>query len=121
MLTDGTFDCSRAVKCSVCCAAVGRVLRYRQPCVVVSCVLTGKKLTNDHMWLSVVSRPTRSSFSRVQRVSCCVSLLFLTMITNCMFFQGDDNQENVQVPLHVCHNTCEVLTLQSLVLIVVTY
>ncbi|ELT87232.1 hypothetical protein CAPTEDRAFT_84236, partial [Capitella teleta] len=45
-----------------------------------------KKLTNDHMWVSIVSRPTRSSFTRVQRVSCCVSLLFLTMITNCMFF-----------------------------------
>ena len=73
------------------------------------------------MWLSVVSRPTRSSFSRVQRVSCCVSLLFLTMITNCMFFQGDDNQENVQVPLHVCRNSCEVLTLQSPRLIAMRY
>lgn len=55
-----------------------------------------KKLTNDHMWFSVVSRPTRSSFTRVQRVSCCVALLFLTMITNCMFFRADENQENVK-------------------------
>ena len=54
-----------------------------------------KKLTNDHLWFSVVSRPTRSNFSRVQRISCCVSLLFLTMITNCMFFKSDEKAENV--------------------------
>lgn len=55
-----------------------------------------KKLTNDHLWFSVVSRPTRSSFTRVQRLSCCVCLLFLTMITNCMFFKADERVENVQ-------------------------
>ena len=49
-----------------------------------------KKLSNDHMWFSVLSRPTRSNFTRVQRVSCCASLLFLTMITNCMFFKTED-------------------------------
>ena len=49
-----------------------------------------KKLSNDHMWFSVLSRPTRSNFTWVQRVSCCASLLFLTMITNCMFFKTED-------------------------------
>ena len=56
-----------------------------------------KKLTNDHLWFSVVSRPTRSSFTRVQRISCCVSLLFMTMITNCMWFKSDDRVEQVSV------------------------
>ncbi|KAL3878017.1 hypothetical protein ACJMK2_035653 [Sinanodonta woodiana] len=55
-----------------------------------------KKLTNDHLWFSVFSRPTRSSFTRVQRISCCVSLLYLTMITNAMFFKSEDNIKNVQ-------------------------
>ncbi|CAL1530711.1 unnamed protein product, partial [Lymnaea stagnalis] len=45
-----------------------------------------KKLANDHLWVSVFSRPTRSNFTRVQRLSCCMSLLFLTMITNAMWF-----------------------------------
>ncbi|ESP04060.1 hypothetical protein LOTGIDRAFT_73820, partial [Lottia gigantea] len=45
-----------------------------------------KKLANEHLWVSVFSRPTRSNFTRVQRISCCMALLFLTMITNCMFF-----------------------------------
>ncbi|KAK7111719.1 hypothetical protein V1264_011307 [Littorina saxatilis] len=51
-----------------------------------------KKLANDHLWFSVFSRPTRSNFTRVQRLSCCMSLLFLTMITNAMFFKSEDKQ-----------------------------
>ena len=52
-----------------------------------------KKLANDHLWLSVLSRPTRSNFTRCQRLSCCMSLLYLTMITNAMFFKTDDKAE----------------------------
>ena len=55
-----------------------------------------KKLTSDHLWVSVFSRPTRSSFTRVQRISCCMSLLFLTMITNAMWFKSDSDGESKQ-------------------------
>ena len=55
-----------------------------------------KKLANDHLWFSVFSRPTRSNFTRCQRISCCVSLLFLTMISNCMFYKGDDEEKAPQ-------------------------
>ncbi|GFS01450.1 polycystic kidney disease protein 1-like 2 [Elysia marginata] len=34
--------------------------------------------------------------SQVQRLSCCMSLLFLTMITNAMWFKGESNNENVE-------------------------
>ncbi|XP_055955042.1 uncharacterized protein LOC126809611 [Patella vulgata] len=54
-----------------------------------------KKLANEHLWVSVFSRPTRSNFTRVQRISCCMALLFLTMITNCMFFKAEDNVQHV--------------------------
>ena len=50
-----------------------------------------KDLTDGHLWVSVFSRPTRSTFTRVQRVSCCVSLLFTTMIANAMFYRSTDN------------------------------
>lgn len=56
-----------------------------------------KKFSNDHLWFSVFSRPTRSSFTRVQRISCCVSLLFLTMIVNCMFFKSVDPDHTTSV------------------------
>lgn len=52
-----------------------------------------KKLTSDHLWFSVFSRPTRSNFTRVQRISCCMSLLFMTMITNAMWFKSEDNAQ----------------------------
>nr|XP_006819461.1 PREDICTED: uncharacterized protein LOC100374130 [Saccoglossus kowalevskii] len=54
---------------------------------------TRKNLSENHLWFSVVSRPTRSGFSRVQRISCCFSLLFLTMITSAMFYKEDEEAE----------------------------
>ncbi|KAM4833715.1 polycystin-1-like protein 2 [Thomomys bottae] len=39
-----------------------------------------------HIWYSIFSRSARSSFSRVQRVSCCFSLLLCTMLTSIIFW-----------------------------------
>jgi polycystin 1L2 len=50
-----------------------------------------KKFTDNHLWFSVFSRPTKSSFTRVQRLSCCMSLLFCTMIANAMFYRSEEN------------------------------
>jgi hypothetical protein len=55
-----------------------------------------KKLSNEHLWFSVFSRPTKSTFTRAQRISCCMSLLFMTMITNAMWFKSDDNAKQSQ-------------------------
>ncbi|CAH1263346.1 PKD1L3 [Branchiostoma lanceolatum] len=52
---------------------------------------TRQDISDGHLWFSVASRPTRSHFSRVQRASCCLSLVFLTMIANAMFFRTDDS------------------------------
>jgi len=47
----------------------------------------GKRgMTDDHLWLSVVTRPARSRFTRIQRLSCCLSLLFTAMLANAMFY-----------------------------------
>jgi hypothetical protein len=50
------------------------------------------ELTDSHLWLSCAMRPERSAFTRAQRVSCCVGLLLLTMITSAMFYQPEDNE-----------------------------
>ncbi|XP_076018063.1 polycystin-1-like protein 2 [Genypterus blacodes] len=47
---------------------------------------TTKDFSDGHLWFSVISRPARSSFSRLQRVSCCFSLLLCTMLTSVMFY-----------------------------------
>ncbi|OCT84402.1 hypothetical protein XELAEV_18022555mg [Xenopus laevis] len=47
---------------------------------------TSKGFRDSHIWYSVFSRSPRSSFTRVQRVSCCFSLLLCTMLTSIMFW-----------------------------------
>ncbi|XP_035689640.1 uncharacterized protein LOC118424905 [Branchiostoma floridae] len=49
------------------------------------------KDTHDgHLYYSMVGRPARSSFSRVQRLTCCMCTVYCTMATNIMFYrQGD--------------------------------
>ena len=49
-----------------------------------------KGLMDGHIWLSIFLRPKRSSFTRVRRLSACLALLFLTMLTNAMFFGVGD-------------------------------
>jgi polycystin 1L2 len=49
-------------------------------------------MTENHLWLSLLLRPQKSSFTRVQRLSCILVLLFLAMITNAMFFQPEDEE-----------------------------
>ncbi|XP_078664759.1 polycystin-1-like protein 2 [Branchiostoma floridae x Branchiostoma belcheri] len=45
-----------------------------------------KDFRDGHLWFSVAGRPVRSMFTRVQRVSCCLSLLLCTMVVNIAFF-----------------------------------
>ena len=45
-------------------------------------------LYDEHLWISVAAKPPTSSFTRVQRASCCLSILFSTMIANAMFYDN---------------------------------
>ena len=45
-----------------------------------------QNLADGHLWFSVFLRPPRSRFTRVQRVSCCFALLFLSMMVNAMWY-----------------------------------
>ncbi|XP_032892396.1 polycystic kidney disease protein 1-like 2 [Amblyraja radiata] len=58
---------------------------------------TAESFTDQHIWFSVIARPPRSSFTRVQRVSCCFSLLLCTMLTNIMFWNtaANGNEEEL--------------------------
>ncbi|KAE8299524.1 Polycystic kidney disease protein 1-like 2 PC1-like 2 protein Polycystin-1L2 Precursor [Larimichthys crocea] len=47
---------------------------------------TTKDFHDGHLWYSVISRPPSSTFTCVQRVSCCFSLLLCTMLTSIMFY-----------------------------------
>ncbi|XP_051787973.1 polycystic kidney disease protein 1-like 2 [Erpetoichthys calabaricus] len=47
---------------------------------------TARDFRDGHIWFSVLSRPPHSNFTRVQRVSCCFSLLLCTMLTSIIFW-----------------------------------
>ena len=59
-----------------------------------------KGICDNHLWFSVAYRPPRSPFTRLQRLSCCLSLLFSFMIATAMFYgsgpQPGDTSESVQ-------------------------
>ncbi|GAB1293636.1 Polycystic kidney disease protein 1-like 3 [Apodemus speciosus] len=46
-----------------------------------------EKLTQDYLWLSVATRHPWNQFSRVQRLSCCMTLLLCDMLINVMFWK----------------------------------
>ena len=61
---------------------------------------TVRELGDGHLWFSVVTRPANSPFTRVQRVSCCLSLLCCTMVTNVMFYQmGGEGEKSTMIQI----------------------
>ena len=46
------------------------------------------KLKNDHVWLSVFSRPLRSRHTRKQRVSLCMAFVCLSFLAGAMLYRG---------------------------------
>lgn len=60
-----------------------------------------ENVTDGHLWLSVAMRPEECDFTRVQRLACCLTLLFLTMISNAMFYGQDRGRKMSIGPIHL--------------------
>lgn len=56
-----------------------------------------KDIGDGHLWFSVYTRPPNSSFTRVQRLTCCISLLFSSMLANAMFYEVGSQQPGFQI------------------------
>lgn len=52
---------------------------------------------NTHIWISIFSKPARSTFTRVQRLTCALSVLLSTMLTNIMFYGVPTDDPDDQV------------------------
>ena len=46
-----------------------------------------KELSDAHIWFSIYARPPISSFTRCQRLSVAISILFCSMLSSCMFYK----------------------------------
>lgn len=49
-------------------------------------------IAENHFWISVVIRPMKSNFTRIQRLSCLLGLIYLTMIICTMILEIPDEQ-----------------------------
>jgi polycystin 1L2 len=47
---------------------------------------TKSKLKDGHLWFSVLTRPVQSSFSRLERLTCCFVILYVSMLINIMYY-----------------------------------
>ncbi len=47
---------------------------------------TTEKLRDGHLWFSIFARPTLSTFTRFDRLTCCFVLLYVTMLVNIMYY-----------------------------------
>ena len=57
-----------------------------------------RKIADSHLWMSVFGKACSSTFTRVQRASCCLSVLFSAMIANAMFYNiGGQSDGAIQV------------------------
>jgi len=57
-----------------------------------------KKLGESHLWISLFSRPPQHPFTRCQRLSCCISVLFAAMVTSAMFYRfGIDSKDTIHI------------------------
>ena len=57
----------------------------------------GRKIADSHLWMSVFGKASSNTFTRVQRASCCLSVLFSTMIANAIFFNISEKSESAGI------------------------
>lgn len=77
---------------------------------------------NGHLWFSVATRPPRKRFTRVQRLSCCLSLLLTTMLASAMFYEfvpgHDQNQGSLNLGRLVLNLRQLVIAVESLLVVI---
>ncbi len=54
---------------------------------------TKEKLSDSHLWFSLIARPVPSSFGRLDRLTCVFVLLCISMLANILYY-GTDNSVN---------------------------
>ena len=79
-------------------------------------------ICDNHLWFSVAYRPPRSQFTRLQRISCCLSLLFSFMVVTAMFYGSDpqpgDTSKNLELgPIKVNLRTVIIAIESALVVL----
>lgn len=54
--------------------------------------MSRQSMTDEHVWLSVFTRPPRSRFNRVERLSCCMVILTISMVVGAMWYEKEPSK-----------------------------
>jgi hypothetical protein len=54
---------------------------------------TKQNLSDNHLWFSIFARPAYSSFSRLDRLTCCFVLLVMSMLLNILYYGLDKSSQ----------------------------
>ena len=57
------------------------------------------KISDEHLWLSLITKPTMSNFSRVDRLTCCYVLLLATMLANILYYDVDKSTKTAGIEI----------------------
>lgn len=70
------------------------------------------KLRDDHLWFSILARPIQSSFTRLDRLTCCFVLLSISMLINIMYYEIEDsnttNQDGLKIGPYINLTTQQI-------------
>jgi polycystin 1L2 len=55
---------------------------------------TKEKLSDGHLWFSLLARPIPSAFGRLDRLTCIFVLLCISMLANIMYYDSSNNTLN---------------------------
>ncbi|XP_061175577.1 uncharacterized protein LOC133184503 [Saccostrea echinata] len=78
-----------------------------------------ESLADNHLWISIYFRPTSSHFTRIQRITCLLLFIMLTMIGNAVYFRPEDEYENPETvklgPLQFSWQTVFISIMSTLI------
>ena len=82
---------------------------------------TRRNFMDGHLWFSVYLRPARSTFTRMQRLTCCLTVLLTTMVANAMFYEaGTSSSPTTEVkigPIRFSTQQISIAIISSLVVL----
>ncbi|XP_063164775.1 polycystin family receptor for egg jelly-like [Candoia aspera] len=64
-------------------------------------ICLARDLEDNHLWLSIFSQVVTGSFTRVQRVSCCLAIMLSTLLLNIMFYSGQEERDVISLQLRI--------------------
>jgi hypothetical protein len=74
------------------------------------------KMSDEHLWFSIFARPVQSSFTRLDRLTCCFVLLSISMLMNIMYYGVDTSSSSDGIKIGTYVN----LTVQQISVGVIT-